>query len=88
MAMRKWWSGRVFSIGYRQHGSPAVTVPTVGITVEVTDGTQVGRKVDIDLSPEKARGFAADLLKAADQVEAQINRSAIARDAAAFRATD
>ncbi|BFP50111.1 hypothetical protein KCMC57_64790 (plasmid) [Kitasatospora sp. CMC57] len=86
MAHRKHWTGRIFSAGYRGARIPTITTPTVGIRVEVTDGPQVGRMVDINLTPEQARSWAESLLTYASQVEDHIARSAITRVAAEFEA--
>lgn len=86
MAHRKRWNGRIFSAGYRGARIPTITTPTVGLTVCLTDGPQLDRMVDIELTPEDARSWAATLLTAANQVEEHIARSAITRVAAEFEA--
>ncbi|MFJ9694889.1 hypothetical protein [Kitasatospora sp. NPDC101183] len=84
MARRKWWAGRLFSIGYRAGDRPSIDPPKVGITVEVADGTQAGRMIDLNFSPSDARQYAEWLRAAADRVDEEIRRCAITRDAVAF----
>lgn len=84
MAPRRWWTGRIFSAGYRAGARPAVDPPKIGITVSVTSRPETGRKIEILFTPKEARDWAAIILKAAYQVEEETTRSAITRDVMRF----
>lgn len=84
MVARKWWTGQIFSAGYRAGARPSIDPPGVGITISVTSRPETGRKIDVVLTPKEARDWAAAMLKAAYQVEEEITRSAITRDVMRF----
>ncbi|GAB2696460.1 hypothetical protein [Kitasatospora kifunensis] len=86
MGHRKFWTGRIIGIGYRSAINPITNAPKVGVDVEVTDGPQTGRRIDIRLTPQQARSWAESLINAADHVEDEIKRNCIASDAAKFEA--
>jgi hypothetical protein len=64
------WAGRIVSAGYRVIRRNERGKPRAVVTVEVVGGSQHGRRIDIILTAEEARGWAKNLTEAADYADA------------------
>lgn len=63
------WDVKVFSVGSGFVRDTSVAAYEVQLRLEVADGREQGRMLDLSWTPEQAREYAQQILRAADSAE-------------------
>lgn len=77
---RTWWNGVIRSVGFSPWRPEPNTGLTVSVAVEVVPGAgspehQLGRLVQVELTPERARQVADNLYEYAEKTDAAIEEA-------------
>jgi hypothetical protein len=70
MRQRATWAANILVAGYRVVRRNGRGKPCVALTLSIDGGVQHGRAIDVVLTADEARGWAATLIGAADLVDA------------------
>lgn len=63
------WDVEVFSVGSGLVRDTSVAAYEVQLRLEIADGREQGRMLDLSWTPEQAREYAQQILRAADNAE-------------------